>query len=114
MIHEAYLDTNTDADIFNICGGIQSKRVMDGLYPIVATTVGKNNENDCEISKSINATANHHTVKSLKASVRPDTWLVLSDLSATPRKSFSILLCANCCSSLVSHDARVVGKSGTM
>ena len=108
--HKMHLVTKNIVNTFSICGGTQSKRVIDGPYPRVATTVGKNITNDCEISRSMNAIANHHTVKSVKASTRPDTWLVSSELSVSLRcKSSFVLFCANSCSSAVSHDARVVG-----
>jgi len=71
--HRTHLVTKNDAITFSICGGTQSKRVTDGLCPIVATMVGKNIMNDCEISKSNSAVANHHTVKSVKDSMSPDT-----------------------------------------
>ena len=103
-----------DVIMFSICGGTQSKRVADGLYPIVAVMVGKNAMKDCDMFKKISGTANHHTVESVKASTKPDNKLLLSGSSVIPWRSSDILSCANFCSSAVSHDTRVVGKSGTM
>jgi len=53
--------------------------VIDGLYPIVATIVGKKVKNDCKTSKKISAVAIHHTVQSVKASTRPDDLLLSSE-----------------------------------
>jgi len=73
------LVTKNDTITINICGGAHSKRVIDGLYPIVATIVGKKVKNDCETSKKTSAVAIHHTVQSVKASTRPDDLLLSSE-----------------------------------
>lgn len=114
LVVSEWFDTKNDIIIFRTCGGTQSKRVIDGLYPIVATMVGKNVMKDCEIFKEASAIANHHTVKSVRASTRPDARLLLSESSVISRRSSFILFCAKNCSSAVSHDARVLGKLGTM
>ena len=111
--HRTNLDIKNDAVMYSICGGTQSKRVTDGLYPIVAAMVGKNAKKDCDMFTNTSGTANHHTVRSVRASTREHDEFVLSESSMIPRRPCNILSCAKNCSSAVSHDARLVGKSGT-
>ena len=100
---------NTDVTAPKTQGGTQSKRVTGGLYPMVATMVGKKIPYVTPISTNVPAIASHHTVQSVRASTRPSPWTPFCSIS--PRSS-SILFRASNCSSAVSHDAGVLGKSG--
>jgi len=53
-------------------GGAQSKRVIVGLYPMVAAIVGKKSANVAPTSMKHAAIASHHTVQSVRASTSPD------------------------------------------
>ena len=87
-------------------GGTQSKRVIVGLYPMVAAIVGKKSENDPPTSMKHAEIASHHTVQSVRASTSPDR-CALFCLGA--HTSSTILLWASICSSIVSHETGVVG-----
>ena len=108
-----WTDRITKNDVVTLIneGGMQSKRVTVGLYPMVATMVGRKSPNDAPTSKKNPAVASHHTVQSLRAFTRPTCCALLCSILL---RSSSILVRASSCSSVVSHEAGVVGKSGVM
>jgi len=96
----------------NIHGGEQSKSETIGPCPMVATRVGKNCSNDSIAVNKVNATASHQTVQSVMASTSPDRGVLFIESFSMPHTSSTILSWASICSSIVSHEAGVVGKSG--
>ena len=89
-------------------GGTQSKRVTVGLYPMVAAMVGKKSIKDSATSKKNSAVASNHTIQSVRVSTRPDSGACFC---SQLRISSSILFWTRICSSGVSHEAGVMGKS---
>ena len=96
----------------NIHGGEQSKSETMGPCPMVATRVGKKFSNDSITVKKFIATASHQTVQSVATPTSPDRGILFSGSFSMPYTSSTILSWASICSSIVSHEAGVVGKSG--
>lgn len=90
-----HLDTLNPTNVANAQGGEHKRRVIVGVYPMVAVNVGKKALNDNEIVMLASATQSHQTFQSESASISPFTsHLVLSVSPSSTKPSSSNRNCA--------------------
>lgn len=110
-----HLEILNPTNVANAQGGEHRRRVIVGVYPMVAHNVGKKILNDSEITMLVSATQSHQTFQSESANINPPACPCVSPISPSSTKPSSFIRNrASASSSGVSHGDGDEGKSGNM